>query len=529
MKRTRKARLTIATLVGGLLLTACGSSSDDSEEAADNGPAACTEANIGGEASMATLSQAPGLDPVVNPGTGGSGGNEVIALYDTLVRYDQKSDEFVPVVAKSLEPNADSTEWTLKLREEVTFGNGDPLTAQQVRDSFARHQDPDNRSVDYLASLAVTEMDVVDDLTLVFHLDESWARFPTLLANMAGMITNSSVVEQQGENFNTAPTGGGVGPYEVEKFTPGEELVLKAKDDWWGGPVCIQTLRFVTVAGGVQPAYDAFTNGDIQLAFLRGPEVIAQAKEDGAAGFSTVDNAGYTIVLNHENGPTAEPLVRQALAAAMDPEVINERGYGGKGRPSSALIDKDSVLYDGLEGPKADATEAADLVKQAKATGWDGHLDLPCQNSVEANNVCLAMKAQAEAAGMTVKIEPMAPNDFITKVHVDRDFEWAAWSMPLSDADPWLRLSAAVGTDGARNAGGYSNAEMDAALTALRAAPDTAARQGALADVQEVWNETLPALAYGANENYVVVDDSIKGLQESQYSQVYFDTAYIAD
>ncbi|WP_155060164.1 ABC transporter substrate-binding protein [Streptomyces blattellae] len=527
MGHGRTMRAVVAVAIASCVLAACGDDGEP-ESASPTGDSTCTEGRVGGEVTMGSLSQVTGLDPVVNLGLGGTGANEVIALYDTLVRYDPETDEFVPVVAESLKPDEDFAEWTLKLREGVTFGNGDALTAEQVRDSFARHQDPANRSAAHRESLAVTEMEIVDPLTLVFHLDEPWSRFPTLLADLPGMVTNGSVVERQGENFNTAPTGGGVGPYEVQTFTPGEKLVLKAKDDWWGGPVCIRTLRFVVITGS-QATYDAFKNDDIQLAFLRAPDVIAQAEDDGVQGLSTIDNAGSTIILNTAEGPAADPLVRRALAAAMDPEVINQRAYGGAGLPGTALINEQSILYDGLAGPEPDADRAADLVERAKAAGWDGRLKMPCQNSPEGNNVCLAMKAMAEAAGMSVTIEQMAPQDFISTVLVDRSFDIASWSMPLSEAEPAVRLSAAVGTGGGLNPGGYSNAEMDAALAALRAAPDAADRRQALAGIQEIWNETLPSLVIAANENFIAISDAVKGVRLSQNSQIYFDSAYVDD
>ncbi len=511
----------------GSLVVAC-SSSDGADDEAGGSPASaeCTQDRVGGEATLGMGTPVSALDPVKNLGTGINGGTEAIALYDTLVRYDPENDEYVPVVAKSLEPDADFTEWTLELREEVTFGNGDPLTAEVVKESFARHQDPANRSSVQREAMAVTEMEVVDPLTLVFHLDKTWARFPFLLAGLPGMITSPAVVEEQGEDFNTDPTGGGVGPYELDRYAPGEELVLKAKDDWWGGPVCIETLRFVS-ANGTQPTYDAFRNGDTQLAFMRGPEVIAQAKEDGVEGVSTLDNSGYVLLFNHESGPTADPLVRQAVAAALDPEVVNERALGGQGLTTTALIHEDSVLYNGDKGTQPDSARAADLVEQAKANGWDGHLDMPCQANEENNNICLAIKAQAEAAGMTVTIEPKQVTEYIEEVQINHNFEIASWGLPLSDADPSVRLSAAIGTGGGLNVGGYADPDMDAAIAALREAPDLAARQAALTDIQTVWNETLPAAVYGANENFVAIDDSLHGIEQSQYALLYFDKAYI--
>ena len=54
---------------------------------------------------------------------------ETVPVYSSLIRYDNATAEYVPYVAESMEPSEDGMTWTLKLREEVVFGNGDPLDA----------------------------------------------------------------------------------------------------------------------------------------------------------------------------------------------------------------------------------------------------------------------------------------------------------------------------------------------------------------------------------------------------------------
>ncbi|WP_196218242.1 ABC transporter substrate-binding protein [Streptomyces blattellae] len=516
--------------LGGLIVVWGGDGGDAEADALTSSGGAsggCTTDRVGGDLAMGVQTPVSALDPVRSQGSGSSGGIEVNALYDTLVRYDTQNDTYVPVVARSLTPNADFTQWTLKLRDTVTFGNGNPLTAEAVKQSFARHQDPANRSSMIREAQEVKTMDVVNERTLVFHLDESWARFPSLLASAPGMVTDPEVVEAQGDQFSVNPLGAGVGPYEVEQFTPGGELVLKAKDNWWGGPVCIQTLRFAAGGATTQDTYDAYKAGDIQLAFMRGPEVIAQAEQDGVEGFHTLDNAGHAVTVNHAPGrATADPLVRQALAAALDPEAIDQLAKNGYGTPTSALIYKDSILYDGAQGPATDPVRARELVAEAKANGWDGNLDMPCVNGQEIQLVCAAVKESAEASGITVTVETVTGAQFGQRIQ-QGDFDIISRGLSLSDADPSMRLSAAVGTGGGANVSGYSDPELDAAISALQAAPDLPARQKAMDDIQALWNETIPAVVFGGTDNFIGVSDEVHGIKLSQDALIYFDKAYI--
>jgi peptide/nickel transport system substrate-binding protein len=524
-------RLAALFAVTVLLAAACGDDDDatDVDDAApDDEPAECTEDLIGGSVTMGTFSELAGMDPVVNRGTGVAGGIEAIAFYDTLVRYDVDNDEYIPHLAESLEPNEDYDEWTLTLRDGVTFGNGDPLTAEAVQESFARHQDPALQSTQFLQAISVTDMEVVDELTLVFTLDGPWPRFPYMLANLGGMITNPAVVDERGDDFNTNPEGAGVGPYEIERYVPADELVLRAKDDYWGGPVCIEQLRFIWIPGA-DGTYDAFLADEIEIAFLRQPQAIAQAKDEGVEGFSTVQSSGGMVILNHQTGPASDPRVREALAAAIDPEITNQRAWDGTGLTGTALIAEESVLYDGLEGPQADQERAAELVEEAMADGWDGSLELLCPTDTTAQDVCIAFKAQADAVGMDVTINSLVIQDLINQVLFDRNFEASQFGMNVPDGEPWIRLGSFLHSESFVNAGGYQNPDMDEALAALRAADDSDARKEAIAEIQAIWNEDIPNIVYAPIEEFIAVDDSVKGLKISQDAQIHFDSAYVQE
>ena len=150
----RWPRFAALLVVLGLLAAACGDDddggaageaeapSDEAEESEVTATPAedevCTEERQGGELTMGVQLMAIGLDPTVALGTGVAGATEITAIYDTLMRYNPDTGEIDPHVAESLEPNDDFTQWTLTLPEGITFGNGDPLTAEAVQFSVDR-------------------------------------------------------------------------------------------------------------------------------------------------------------------------------------------------------------------------------------------------------------------------------------------------------------------------------------------------------------------------------------------------------
>src|SRR5690606_22652241 len=115
--------------------------------------------------------------------------------------------------------------------------------------------------------------------------------------------------------------GAGVGPYEVERFTPGEELVLRARDDYWGGPVCLATVRFVA-APDAAAALEALRAGELDAAFLGAPGAAADAEADGLPGHRW-PYGGLGFLLNGGRGESpmlADVRLRRAVVHALDLE-----------------------------------------------------------------------------------------------------------------------------------------------------------------------------------------------------------------
>ncbi|HEX7097479.1 MAG TPA: ABC transporter substrate-binding protein, partial [Acidimicrobiales bacterium] len=378
MVSTSIARRGLAAVVAVVVLAAgCGDDSADERASGDvpstTGPSAegCTADRVGGSVTMGVFSEAQGLDPAGAPGAGTTGGAERAAIFDTLVRYNPDTGEFEPHVAESVTPNDDFTSWTIKLRPGIKFGNGDPLTAESVKASLERHMAQQARSSVKRALVGAT-ISTPDELTVVVTIPEPWVQFPFVLAREAGMVTNPAVVAQDPEGFGRNPVGAGVGPYELVRYTPGDSIVLRAKDDYWGGPVCIQELRFVSFPGS-DATLEALKVDTIQVAFLGSPGAVARSEDEGIPGFDNLVHYAEGVLLNNgirgSQTLTTDPRLRRAIALAIDPEQINQRVWDGKGLPTAKLVHPDSRLAYDTEGLSYDPEEAKRLVEEVKADG----------------------------------------------------------------------------------------------------------------------------------------------------------------
>lgn len=522
-----------------LFAAACGSDNDSGSSAASSttaSPSSSSQSSDSTDASdqecvpgqdstldIATFVEPLGFDPIVASG-GSYGGLELAAIYDTLMRWNPDTKEFEPWLAKDLTANADSTDWTLTLRDGVTFANGDPLTAEAVTASIARHMDPENRS--NLGNLVapVQSMDTPDDLTVVFHLDKPWPGFPFALANTPGMITNPAVVAERGD-LKADPNGAGVGPYQIERNAPGEELVLSARDNYWGGEVCVPKLRFVRISGA-QATYDAFQSGEIDVAMLRDPRVLKEARADGMGSQGWVMNLGEMLIINHgvqgSTPVTTDVRIRQAVAAAINVEDVDQRVNQGMGYPTSAISSPDSGLDQTVPGPAYDPERAKELVAEAKADGWDGSIRLACDNAPNRQEIALSIEAQLRAAGFTVVMDGGMPiNAQLTKVF-QADFDLACWGINVHAAGPWAKLDKQLGGPSASNFAGFIDDEWDAALDALRAAATPAEQVAAMDRLQDRWNEVIPVINLAAIEEAFVWGPDVIGLVPSAESLMLF-------
>jgi len=496
----------------------------------------CTETVSGSELNFGVYAPASSLDPLQNSGSL-VGGTDMLALYDSLMRWDADTNEWVPHVAESLESNADFTEWTLKLRPDVTYSNGDPMVAQDVLDNFVRLQGQGRQAArGLIARVDMANSSAPDDTTVVFKLLKPWSNFGYLFADAPGMIVNPAVgaaTDSAGQSvIGNDPTGAGVGPYTVEKWAPGESpyLVLKARPDYWGGAPCIETINFVGIPQD-GPKYESLQVGELDVAFLRSPDVIAEARDSGEYDeFFELQSVGASILINQGVG-TFDPIgqdlrFRKAVYAALDRDAISQRAFGGKLLAQEGIVQEQSRWFtEGQPAPEQGLDLAKSLVEELKAEGWDGTVRLTCPSTVPDEPI--AYEAALEAAGMEVDAQVVDSATHIAAVAVNRDFDLACWGMNVSDSALIRQIGFNFQSDSPSNRIGYKNPEFDAAIDELYAAPDDDARRAAVAKMAELYAADVPMAVVGAVEEGVMIRDGVTGVLPTQQTMFMFQDASI--
>jgi peptide/nickel transport system substrate-binding protein len=565
-------------VAAALVFAACG---DDGEGSSDNtqpagtSPTTTSKAPVsGGTITFGTFSETQGLDPIVSSGNGVTGYIEMNTIYDTIVRYNTSTGKYDMNTAQSVTSNDALTEWTVKLKPNIKFTDGTPYDAEAVKFGMDRHRSgipgappceqlyacPRNITSSAAYMGLVKSIDVVDPLTVKFTLSEPWASFQYALSAEASMIPSPTAIKKcpaagnaRECETNTKPVG--AGPFKIESYKTKDSITVVKNPDYFNGPVYLDGIKFVNSiadAGGDQ-TFNALKTGTFNMAFLRDPAAVAAGHEAKFDGVSTMEQAGGLLLINNGNSvtcargapapictgkpdgvvasnpPTKNIKVRQAIAAAVDPKVINERGYQNKGLVGNQIFQSDFRWFADVAGPKLDLEAAKKLVAEAKAAGWDGKLRLLYNSSPTAAAVGLATKTMLEAAGMTVDLDTSKDtNAQITQVVVAKDFDVTGWGMaiPPDDGAVWA-LAQNLDSKSTSNRIGFASTVVDQAFREIRVAKTDAELKAAYKKIAEVITTEVPVLPFAKIEEFIAWPTNVKGMRQTNRSGVAFDKAWI--
>ncbi|WP_024793670.1 ABC transporter substrate-binding protein [Tomitella biformata] len=532
LRQRRIGTIAVAAIASGVLLAGCASNGD-SGGSTTTGPQTETGAVgiigdqgdggspvEGGTLSFAGYSPVASLDPTKTQPAGSTGGTEMAAVYDLLVRYDAKTDSYEPQLAKELKESDDRLTWTLKLRDGVTFSDGTPVNADAVVSSTNRFNEGHGGNSQAFTA-GVKSVEATDEHTVVYTMNQPWTEFPSMLTFGHGMVVAPS---SDGPDGTFTPIGAGA--YTFESMTPGAELVLKARSDYWNGKPHLDTLKFVDIKDD-QPKIDALNTGGIQMAFLRNAAAIDTAKAT-LPGFYETNSLADVVQINQREGrPGADVRVRQAMQLAIDPEVIDVRAKEGKGLPGNEIFQSWSKWHN-IDAPSLNTDEATTLVDAAKADGWDGKITYFTVQAQASQATALAIQAMLAPIGIDVTIEYAASvTDVVKRLYVDKDFDISTGAYSISDEAPFTRLFSALNSTSTNNILGVNDPKMDQILSDIQTAKDDEAKLTAITALQTEVNETVPYLPLAAGANFVPWTDNVYGVKPNSDAIVLLDGAWI--
>jgi peptide/nickel transport system substrate-binding protein len=260
------------------------------------------------------------------------------AIHDALVRA-YPGHKMGPSLAQSWEESEDGLTYEFKLRPNLTFHNGDPVTTEDVKFSYDRYQGAGATEL----KQRVRAVEIVDPLTVRFQLKEPWPDFMTFFGTTAtavGIVVPKKYLTEVGDDgFKKHPIG--AGPYKFVSSKPGVEVVLEAFTGYWRRVPNVKTLVMRSVPEGTTRALMVKT-GEADIAYaLDGTDADGIKDAPGVQIVATKHASIQWIEFPDQFDPKSpwhDQRLRLAVNYALDREGINKAACLGFCPPAGVIV-----------------------------------------------------------------------------------------------------------------------------------------------------------------------------------------------
>lgn len=472
--RSRWRRLAPLAVLG-LVVAACGGD--------DSGGTTATTAP-GGEAPAETTAPSEPSEPVdgaaitialgseptsLDPHLVDDGGERAINdnIYETLLARTAEG-ELVPSLATDY-TQVDDTTWEFTLRDDVTFHNGEAFNAASVVATVDRMvglvADGLTDNDGFFSSL--TGAEAVDDTTVRIFTAAPDGVLPARMYWLKQIPASAA----DAEDLSDSPVG--TGPYTFASRQQGVEIQLTANADYWDGTPPIAAVTYV-FSDDASTRLAGLRSGQFDLITNLPPQDVGQAP----VAASVQGQEHPVLILDADDGITADLLVRQALNLAVDKEAIADNLFDGQATVDNGQLLSPSILGHNasLEPYPYDPDQAAALLEEAGVTGETIQLVGTAGRWLRDRELLEAVAGYWTAAGLNVQLEILEFGAYLD-VLFDRenraDAVYVSSSNDILDPDRQLSTYYAAGGIGSSN----SNAELAELVTRGRAELDEDARQ----------------------------------------------------
>jgi peptide/nickel transport system substrate-binding protein len=299
--------------------------------------------------------------------------------YPTLTEWDAKNFAVVPGLAESWKESPDKTFWTYKIRPDLKWSDGEPLTAKDAAYTFNRIINGTFEKTNYGNYVSnITKAEAPDDTTLILRVDKPTPIMQTLVVYILPEHVYSKIDETAIQSYNNEPVGGkptvGAGPYLVTERKVGEFTRLVSNPNFYRGKPAVDEIVFKSYANP-DALGQALKKGEIDYANDLQPNVydsLADApnierKSQVYPGFNELAfNTGAALVdgkpIGDGNPLLKDKRLREAIGWSLDRKTLVDKVLGGHGSPGTTII---TPNYASLHvAPPDEATYDPDKARQ---------------------------------------------------------------------------------------------------------------------------------------------------------------------
>jgi peptide/nickel transport system substrate-binding protein len=509
MDRYKANRRTLLRGIGGAAgIAAAGGLSRGSVFAQGATPAAGGAPS--GNLIIGKAQEAVGLDPAVV--TAASSFDLMATVYDQLVGFDPKNQP-IPELAESWE-TPDNTTFIFHLRKGVTFHDGTPLKASDVKFSFERILDPKTASPWASQFEPIASIDAPDDQTVKITLKQPYGPLlATLSSTYAAIVPQTAV--QGGTDLQQTMVG--TGPFKLGQYTKDTQAVLNANTSYWeAGLPKLASLTY-KILPDEAARLAAIRTGEIGLTSLSDPAAVSLASRQKGVNVITQETTDYyPLGFNCKKAPFDNVKVRQALSLAVDRKAALDAVFFGEGSVTGPIVPTLgdwATPVDQLPFYAPDKDKAKQLINEA-GLGDGFEMTITASPLYPAFiSIALVLQQQLKDVGVTVTLDQVEWGTFIDRWK-KRDFQTFV-SYNGSGNDPDRAIYPAFHTDGSVNAFQFSDPNVDKLLEEGRTTVDSEKRRAIYQQADKAIAEAAPALFLFTRTAYFALQENVTGFDPS--------------
>ncbi len=394
-------------------------------------------------------------------------------VFEGLTRF-ASDGSIVPGLAESWNISDDGLSYTFKLHDGVTFHDGTTMDAQDVKFSLDRIGAEDSANAQKALFAAISEVNVIDPLTVEVKLSEANGNMLFNLAWGDAVI----VAPESIDSIKQTPIG--TGAFKFDNWTQGDKIELSRNENYWGTPAKLAKATFKFISDPTA-AFSAMMAEDIDVfSGFPAPENLPQFEADPRFQVLVGSTEGETILsTNNKMPPFDNVKVREALAHAIDRQAIIDGAMFGYGTPIGSHFAPHHAAYVDLTAMYAhDVAKAKQLMAEAGyGDGFKAVMKLPPPSYARRGGEIVA--AQLAEIGIEVEIVPVEWAQWLKEVFKgehDFDFTIVSHTEPL-DIGIYARDDYYFG---------YHSDAFNAVIDELKGMSDEAARKALYGKAQKI-------------------------------------------
>ena len=481
-------------------------------------------------------------------------------VFEGLFKYDQALN-LVPAAAREIPTVSnggvapDGRTYTVRLRDDVKWSDGKPVTAHDFAYSIKRSLDPalaakyapnlyDIRGAqEYNTALGTAEAprtadaaelprlrDAVavragDDTTLVVELNAPRPSFLHLLSLWVAWPVREDIVTRFGDKWTDPPNYIGNGPFVLTTWMHDQKMEFVPNEHFYGEKAKLEKLTFVQMKDDNQ-AYLAYQNGELDMVSV--PPANAKITLTDQSLAEQVLRYNDLVIFGYQFNTTAAPFdnarVRQAFSMAIDRKSLIERVAQGIGREAYSPVPPGMPGFDGAAGKQF----AYDVNKAKSALADAGYADvskLPKITFTFADTAANRLRGEffqgqiRQNLGIDVSLEPLEIRVFQQRFNASQyQVVFAGWGADYPDPDNFI--PELFKSTSRNNTGKYLNPRFDELAGACQTNPDYQKRIASCMEAQKLVVEDQPWTFLFYRELLWLVKPYVKGLQVTAKDQL---------